>query len=54
MTVVNLLRVLTQDLEPTRVPVTKDILGMERLVKVSYLKKGRQNCTILPRFVPIR
>ena len=30
----NLLHVLTQDLEPTPVLVTKDILEMERLVKV--------------------
>ena len=34
MTAVNLLRVLIQGLEPTPVPVMKDILAMDKLVKV--------------------
>ena len=34
-TVVSLLHVLTQDLEPLPVPVTKDILEMEEPVKVT-------------------
>ena len=34
MTVVNLQRVLTQDLEHTPVPVMKDILEMGKLVRV--------------------
>ena len=34
-TAVNLLHVLTQDLEPTLVPVMRDIPEMEKLVKVS-------------------
>ena len=39
-TAVNLLHVLTQDLEPTPVLVTKDILEMEKRVKVqNYLIK---------------
>ena len=33
-TAVNLLHVLTQHLDPTRVPVMKDILAMEKHVKV--------------------
>ena len=33
-TVMSLLHVLTQDLEPIPVPVTKDILEMEKPVKV--------------------
>ena len=37
MTAVYLRHVLTQDLAPTRVLVTKDILVMERLVKVTRL-----------------
>ena len=41
-TAVNFLHVLTQDLEPTPVLVTKDILEMERLVKVkkNYSDQG--------------
>ena len=34
-TVVNLLYVLTLDQEPTRVPVMRDTLAMEKLAKVS-------------------
>ena len=34
MTAVNLLHVLTQDLEPTPVPATKDTLEMEKHAKV--------------------
>ena len=38
MTAVNLLHVLIQALEPTRVPVTKDIPEMEKRVKVLFCR----------------
>ena len=44
MTAVNLLHVLTRDLEPTRVPVMKDIPEMEKLAKVR-INPGVPSCS---------